>query len=1815
MQQSKTRGVKIKESGKGGTASKAFKTSHALIIGINDYSNGITPLTTAINDAQHLATILEIDHGYNVHLVVEDVSKARLQRLLTKELQIAENDRLLLYFAGHGIALDGEDGPQGFLVPQDANSSDRTTLLPMTDLHNWLEGLACRHMLAIFDCCFAGVFRWAATRDVSRVGLEVIHQERFDRFLQSAAWQVLTSAAHNQKALDVVAGQTIGSRGIRETDGTQHSPFALALYDALQGDGDLIPKGDGDGVITATELYLYLRQQVEVGVEAVGHDQTPGLWQLNKHEHGEYIFLTPGHQLNLPPAPELTDTLNPWRGLKSYNKEHYKLFFGRDDEIADLAQQVTANPFTAVLGASGTGKSSLVKAGLLPHLERSETEQWHILSPLRPGRTPLVNLQAVLKKELEASVSTAQLAQDKSTFAEVVTGWANSHPQEKLLLVIDQLEELVTLCSDDKREQFLTLLAETVSQHPDIFRLIITIRTDFEPQFDDNTPLSPLWKKSRYIVPPMDQADLRQVIEGPASERVLYFDPPELVDTLISEVLQTPGALPLLSFTLSEMYLNYLQDTKRDDRALTQADYDALGGGVIGSLRNRANQEYENLPDAAHKATMQKVMLRMIAVEGGGLARRRVQQSELVYTSDAENERVQTVLNRLINARLLVTGEEEGEPTVEPAHDAMVLAWDKLLRWKQDAEGYLSLQRRLAQSTSEWDNAEPQAQKGLLWDDDPRLPQLEETLWPTGVKQKGIGGRISWARQVLMPNTDLPADTRWLNATEIQFVQTSVQTRARFWQRALSITTLVIVALTAISVFATFQAARARIAEADAVEQGNIASTNEARALTEEANAVTSEANAVAEASRAVAAEAEANMRATEVIARTTAEAQAVNAQATEVLVRGTAEADAIEQREVAVKRQAEAEFEAAVSQAQGLAIASQALAKENAMGAWLLAIAAGKTMTVPLAVEVLSEQVHQLPPPILSFTHDGPVTQAEWNEDESLILTRSDDGTAKVWDAASGELRHTLSHLGWIKQAEWNEDESLILTRSSDGNVKVWDAGSGELRHTLSHDDSVWQAEWNGIGSLILTQGGGWTAKVWDVGSGELRHTLFHDGLVTHAEWNEDESLILTSSNDDGTAKVWDASSGELRYTFSHDGWDFQTEWNKDGSLILTRSDDGAAKVWDASSGGLRHTFYHDDVITHAEWKENSSLILTRSDDGIVKVWDADSGELSHTLSHQGVSHAEWNRDGNLILTYGSGGWTVKIWDISNGELRHTLSNNGWVSYAEWNEDGSLILTSSANSEDKTVKVWDANSGELRHRLFHDDVDTQAEWNKDGSLILTRSDNSTEQTAKVWDVSSGELRHTLSHDDVVSHAEWNEDGSRILTSSNDGTAKVWDVVSSELRLTLSHLDGVSQVDWNGSGSLILISSNDGTAKVWDASSGELRHTLNGGLQANWNKDESLILTNNNDGTVKVWESSSGKLHYTLPHGDSAAGAKWNGDESLILTIGDGTVKVWDAGSGELRHSFFHGDDVTSLSAEWNENESLIMTHANSYSAIKVWDVSSGELRHTLFPYYFTYHTEWNKDGSLILTSSDDGAAKVWDVRSGEVRHTLSYDDGSVIHAEWNENESLILTLGDARSNDGTAKVWDARSGELRHTLSHDDWVSQAEWNDDGSLILTRSSDLTAKVWDAGSGELRHTLSHDDLVTHAEWNDDGSLILTRSIDGKVKVWDVPSGQHLMTFVSGGDGITDFRLNRIETVLIVHMEGRDSYKNTIYHYHMQMQAMVESACQHATRNFTWGEWQRYFPSQPYAPICAHLPVHPSVIEAGVVVDESRWEAGS
>ena len=374
----------------------------------------------------------------------------------------------------------------------------------------------------------------------------------------------------------------------------------------------------------------------------------------------------------------------------------------------------------------------------------------------------------------------------------------------------------------DDRDAALALLARLLEAFPLQLTLVLTLRTDFEPEFE-RSALGTGWKDARFVVPPMSRADLKAVIEQPASARVLYFDPATLVDDLLDEVVSTPGGLPLLSFALSEMFRHYL-GRQSSDRALTRADFDAIGG-VAGALRTRAEAEFAAL-DEAHRESMQHLMLRMAAGSAGSLVKRRVSDAELTFADPAQGARTQAVLRRLTEARLVVEGRESGgDGYAEPAHDALVRGWTRLIRWIQDADRDafpLALRQKLAGVALEW-HAEPAGtgRDALLWSDAARSAQLAPLLQP----------RASW-----------------MNAPELAFAERSLRGR----RRARLATVAITIGMAALAAASLVFAVQSRRNAAEARTQQAAAEDAAARARQEEARAASEADRAQAEKARAV---------------------------------------------------------------------------------------------------------------------------------------------------------------------------------------------------------------------------------------------------------------------------------------------------------------------------------------------------------------------------------------------------------------------------------------------------------------------------------------------------------------------------------------------------------------------------------------------------------------------------------------------------------------------------------------------------------------------------------------------------------------------------------------------------------------------------------------------------------------------------------------------------------------------------------------------------------------------------------------------------
>ena len=396
----------------------------------------------------------------------------------------------------------------------------------------------------------------------------------------------------------------------------------------------------------------------------------------------------------------------PYLGLRPFEEDDARFFFGREDDIAAVVERLKGRRFVAVFGPSGSGKSSLVRAGLVSAIRNGaidDSRSWPI-EIVRPGARPLDALASRLQR-LNPRRSMAELvdalARDPRTVHLETTALLAERPgATRFVWIVDQAEELFTLCHDEEqRRAFIANLihAATVADGP--ATVALAMRADFYQRCAAYPDLAAAVSTSQYLVSPLSEAGLRRAIEEPARAVGLKFEP-GLVDTIVGDVLSQPGALPLLEHALFELF------QRRRGVTLTLEGYRATGG-VEGALANRAESVYDDLGDE-EKGVVRRVMLRLTQPGEGTVDTRRRSTLRDLPTEVGESEPVRHVVGELANARLLTVGasEEGGEPVVEIAHEALIRAWPRVREWIEQDRAALVVHRRIADATIEWQRLE-----------------------------------------------------------------------------------------------------------------------------------------------------------------------------------------------------------------------------------------------------------------------------------------------------------------------------------------------------------------------------------------------------------------------------------------------------------------------------------------------------------------------------------------------------------------------------------------------------------------------------------------------------------------------------------------------------------------------------------------------------------------------------------------------------------------------------------------------------------------------------------------------------------------------------------------------------------------------------------------------------------------------------------------------------------------------------------------------------------------------------------------------------
>jgi WD40 repeat protein len=1165
----------------------------------------------------------------------------------------------------------------------------------------------------------------------------------------------------------------------------------------------------------------------------------------------------------------------PYRGLAVFREEHAPFFFGRDTFNQKMTEAVRKRDLVAIMGPSGSGKSSVIFAGLVPRLRRQG--DWTI-AEFRPGRNPFQTLAAALLPLVTYNLTDIDRLIETRKLTEALRGQTlplrdvidqiqqNQPPQNHLLLIADQFEELYTLCPDlETRRRFLDLLLTVINLTEDekdpFITLVLSLRADFLGEALSHRPFADVLQDTDMKLGPMTQAELKAAIEKPALTQGVIFEA-GLVERILSDVGDEPGHLPLLEFALTELW------QQRTRGQLTHAAYEAIGQ-VSGALTHYADQVFDDLSET-RQAQARRIFIQLVHPGAGAEDTRRLTtQAELGPDDWA-------LVQKLADARLVVTNRDvNGEETVEVVHEALIWGWGKLKTWMAEDRAFRAWQERLRVILRQWEanNRDPDGllrggplaeAEGWLTERENDLSQAERNFIRAGLAQRQRGQRLR--NLALVGAVAVAIIIAFLSIFSVTQTQQLVK-KAGTATYALA--------------EAQKQAATATYALGQAEQQAATA-TYALGAVAEEANKVQQQA-------------------ATATYALGEAAGQAATAQVERDRA-ATAEANAIQQKIIA-------EQQTNIALSRQLAAQAQSLLTQNPQLAMLLALEGQAIAPTDETANIIGVVPYNYPPLKTTLTgHDDSVLSVAWSPDGNRLASSSVDQTITIWDVSNGQALTTLQgHTASVLSVAWSPDGNRLASGSLDQRVIIWDVASGQALTTLQgHTASVLSVAWSPDGNRLASGSLDGTVIIWDVASGQALTTLQgHTASVWSVAWSPDGNRLASGSVDQ-TVMIWDIASGRALTTLrGHSASVSSVAWSPDGSQLASGSSDRTVIVWNVANGqGLATLRGHTDWVRSIAWSPDGGQLASASLDQTIIVWDVSSSQALTTLRGHtdSVWSVAWSPDGSQLAS-GSVDRTVIIWDISSGRASTILQGHtDSIASVAWSPDGTRLASGSA---DRTAVVWNVATGQALTTLRgHTDSVWSVAWSPDGNRLAS---GSLDGTVIIWNVSTGQALTTLrGHTDWVLSVAWSPDGSRLASSSVDGTVIIWNVATGQALTTLrGHTASVSSVAWNPDSSQLASGSIDRTVMVWDVASGQALTTLRGHTDSvwsvAWSPDGSQLASSSSDQTVIIWDMASGQTLTTLQgHTASVWSVAWSPDGGQLASGSDDqTVMIWDVASGQ----------------------------------------------------------------------------------------------------------------------------------------------------------------------------------------------------------------------------------------------------------------------------------------------------------------------------
>ncbi|MBY5389624.1 WD40 repeat domain-containing protein [Rhizobium leguminosarum] len=1438
------------------------------------------------------------------------------------------------------------------------------------------------------------------------------------------------------------------------------------------------------------------------------------------------------------------DQRPPYRGLLAFEAEDEALFGGREMAKQEILGLLSHQPLVAVVGASGSGKSSVVKAGVIAHLHRQRNPSWRVLS-LKPGGDPLLSLAGALGREIDRDADvdahiTRSRERAEKLFKKVVklsdyfTVIVEKHSEAppKLLLFVDQWEELYSSAVDrGRRRVFLDHLLEAFvkSSH----RLILTMRADFmDCLLDDHLSFYDAIKPGVQLLPKMKPEELAISIRKPEEVTGLKFEE-GLVEAILKDAGEEPGVLALVEFTLTQLW----EQRDRNENRLTLAAYSAIGG-LKGAIDRHADAVYERLSPELH-GSARCALLQLVHVSTlDTYTRTRRVLSEL-ETDEQE------VLRRLAegDSRLVVISYdiEQAAETVEVAHEALIREWKKLKGWVAQDPGFLQWREEVERRRKRYEKNGKKSEDLLQGLD---LQEAKSWLVTRTSKQLGV---------MLAPTvSDIPVPVRtFVDASNEHQVQTELKRRLarRRFTLGLAGASILFFVLTVCLGVATWLAQT----------QKQIAIGNETRALVALSDVALANHRPVDALKLAVAAWPRKGDDTRPAL------------EATLIAVSNVLNEAHLPAREF---KHNEPVLDAAFMKDE-TRILSWSL---NALRLW--DITTGQPIGPPM--------VHNIVRGVLINTDQTRIVS--WPGYRDLVGDEPGDKTLRLWNATTGhQIGLPMHHDGLIGGALFSKDSTRILSWSDDNTARLWDSNTaGQLGAAMRHDGPVNTAHFSEDSSRIVSWSGN-VAYLWDAATGEqIGQPMRHETPVAGALFSKDGSRILSWTEDDEfdggkffkpvakqeipkgqILRVWSSATalpvGSAMHHDDETGGIYGALLTKDGTRILSWAYN-TLRLWQSTGQPIGPIMRQDGPIAGALFTRDETRILSWSNQGTLAMWDAATGRRIGSLMSQNgaVSRALFSKDEGTILSWSYEN-DLRLWNSSTGKEIVSLRHDGNVHGAVFNKNETRILSWSGDS---TLRLWNTVTGQpIGPPMYHDREVNGALFNKDESRILSWS---SDGTVSLWDCSTGEVVGSRMSNTKAFGALFAEDYKRIVTSSA-GTVQVWDVATDQPvgQIIEGWSNPVIGSRLSKDKTRILSRSESGTLRVWDIATarpiGQPIMTNASGTDAIFSKDETHVLSWSDDGGLRLWDAATGQqIGETMKHGGPVAEASFNNRETRVLSWSeDRTLKLWDAATGQpigepmnndgpLAGALFSDDDTRIFS--WSHSHlrlwdaatgvqigkqmnfsgfvSRVLVNRDSTRALSwsekelnLWDIAktqpiNSHMRHN----GRISSAMFNKEGTRVLSWSNDGTLQLWDATTGQRIGSVMNHESVIGGALFTRDETRILSwsvgrYGDDARNDGkeyTLRLWDAASQrQIGATMHHDYPINGAMFSEDEARIVSWSNDKTLRLWDVATTRLMgRPFRHDENVDGASFNKDQTRILSMAASSQLLNIDWPHGNLL-----------------------------------------------------------------------------------------------------